>query len=77
MKLEASVNFHLWSCVVGPSCPESINKGRFSLKLLGFDDELEQKNLTSWAPVAHICNPSYSGGREQEDHGSKLAWENK
>jgi hypothetical protein len=23
--------------------------------------------------VAHICNPSYSGGRDQEDHGSKPA----
>jgi hypothetical protein len=23
-------------------------------------------------PVAHACNPSYSGGRDQEDHGSKL-----
>jgi hypothetical protein len=22
-------------------------------------------------PVAHACNPSYSGGRDQEDHGSK------
>jgi hypothetical protein len=21
--------------------------------------------------VAHTCNPSYSGGRDQEDHGSK------
>jgi hypothetical protein len=23
--------------------------------------------------VAHACNPSYSGGRAQEDHGSKPA----
>jgi hypothetical protein len=23
------------------------------------------------APVAHACNPSYSGGRDQEDCGSK------
>jgi hypothetical protein len=22
--------------------------------------------------VAHACNPSYSGGRDQEDRGSKL-----
>jgi hypothetical protein len=21
--------------------------------------------------MAHTCNPSYSGGRDQEDHGSK------
>jgi hypothetical protein len=24
--------------------------------------------------VAHACNPSYSGSRDQEDHGSKPAW---
>jgi hypothetical protein len=24
--------------------------------------------------VAHACNPSYSGGRDQEDPGSKPAW---
>jgi hypothetical protein len=22
---------------------------------------------TSWAPVAYVCNPCYSGGRVQED----------
>jgi hypothetical protein len=26
--------------------------------------------------VAHSCNPSYSGGRDQEDHGSKPAQAN-
>jgi hypothetical protein len=26
--------------------------------------------------VAHVCNPSYSGGRDQEDHGSKPAGAN-
>jgi hypothetical protein len=26
--------------------------------------------------VAHACNPSYSGGRDQEDHGSKLVQAN-
>jgi hypothetical protein len=25
----------------------------------------------SWALVDHACNPSYSGGRDQEDLGSK------
>jgi hypothetical protein len=25
----------------------------------------------SWAPVALTCNPSYSGGRDQEDHSLK------
>jgi hypothetical protein len=28
---------------------------------------------SSWAPVAHTCNPRYSGGRDQEDHGLKPA----
>jgi hypothetical protein len=26
--------------------------------------------------VAHTYNPSYSGGRDQEDHGSKATWAN-
>jgi hypothetical protein len=26
--------------------------------------------------VTNACNPSYSGGRDQEDHGSKPTWEN-
>jgi hypothetical protein len=29
--------------------------------------------LRSGEPVAHTYNPSYSGGRDQEDHGSKPA----
>jgi hypothetical protein len=30
------------------------------------------RNLVfSWVLVAHACNPSYSGGRDQEDRGSK------
>jgi hypothetical protein len=24
--------------------------------------------------MVHTCNSSYSGGRDQEDHGSKPAW---
>jgi hypothetical protein len=28
------------------------------------------------APVAHACNPSYSGGRQQEDHVLRPAWAN-
>jgi hypothetical protein len=27
----------------------------------------EQKDTSSWVPVAHACNPSYSGGRDHED----------
>jgi hypothetical protein len=30
-----------------------------------------QNKKISQAPVAHACNPSYSGGRDQEDHSSK------
>jgi hypothetical protein len=31
------------------------------------------KPVMSWVLVAHACNPSYSGGRDQENHGSKPA----
>jgi hypothetical protein len=27
--------------------------------------------------MAHACNPTYSGGRDQEDRGSKPAWAKK
>jgi hypothetical protein len=30
----------------------------------------------SWESLAQACNPSYSGGRDQEDHGSKPAQAN-
>jgi hypothetical protein len=29
-----------------------------------------------WEPVAHACNPNYSGGRVQEDHGSNSSQAN-
>jgi hypothetical protein len=29
--------------------------------------------MQSWVLVAHSCNPSYSGGRNQEDRGTKPA----
>jgi hypothetical protein len=31
------------------------------------------KGLPCQAPVAHTCNPSYSGDRDQEDRGLKPA----
>jgi hypothetical protein len=34
------------------------------------------KKKESRAPVAHIYNPSYSGGRDMEDRGSKPAQAN-
>jgi hypothetical protein len=33
---------------------------------------LRKRNLLRRVPVAHTCNPSYSGGRDQEDCSSKL-----
>jgi hypothetical protein len=31
----------------------------------------------SWGLVTHACNPTYSGGRDQEDHGWSPAWANR
>jgi hypothetical protein len=36
-----------------------------------------KKESINQTPVAHTCNPSYSGGRDQEDGGSKLTRANK
>jgi hypothetical protein len=30
-----------------------------------------KSNIISWVPVTQVCYPSYSGVRDQEDHGSK------
>jgi hypothetical protein len=32
---------------------------------------VSEKMLTSWAPVAHTCNPSCSEGRDQEEQSLK------
>jgi hypothetical protein len=32
--------------------------------------------VACWGLVAYSYNPSYSGGRDQEDHELKPAWEN-
>jgi hypothetical protein len=37
---------------------------------------LKKKKREIQVLVAHACNSSYSGGRDQEDHSSKPAWEN-
>jgi hypothetical protein len=31
----------------------------------------QEMSVFCWAPVAHTHHPSYSGGRDQEDHGLK------
>jgi hypothetical protein len=36
----------------------------------------DKNALDCWALVAHACNPSYSGGRDQGDRDSKPAWGN-
>jgi hypothetical protein len=36
-----------------------------------------RKIYDTQVPVAHACNPSYSGGRDQEDPSSKSAWTKK
>jgi hypothetical protein len=35
-----------------------------------------KKQKTSQALMADVCNPSYSGGRDQEDRGSKASLAN-
>jgi hypothetical protein len=37
---------------------------------------LLSEGFRSQMPVAHTCNPSYSGGRDQEDHSLKSAQAN-
>jgi hypothetical protein len=40
----------------------------------GFGEQGDEKMVIgSWTPATHACNPSYSGGRDQEDCGLKPA----
>jgi hypothetical protein len=56
--------------------------GRVKLSLHNCKEEqfynLHTKKYTSgsWVLVAPTCNPNYSGGRDQEDHGLKPALAN-
>jgi hypothetical protein len=69
--LEKRSNFHFWRDKKKPP-----NKNFF------FSRNRKQEGLwikiksLSRVPVAHTCNLSYSGGRDQEDHGSKPAQAN-
>jgi hypothetical protein len=36
----------------------------------------ESTEVLGQVPMAHTCNPRYSGGRDQEDYGSKPALAN-
>jgi hypothetical protein len=38
-----------------------------------FEKKKKNKSLFSWASVTHAYNPSYSGGRDQQNIGSKPA----
>jgi hypothetical protein len=42
----------------------------------GLHSETLSQNKKSRVLLAHTCNPSYSGGRDQEAHGSLLAQAN-
>jgi hypothetical protein len=54
-----------------------LGKQKWSLPLVDQDLFLTYKKYSrSWAPVAHSCNPSYPGGRDQEDPGLRPAWTN-
>jgi hypothetical protein len=35
--------------------------------------KVQKTDVASRAPVSHVCNPSYSGSRDQEDRGLKPA----
>jgi hypothetical protein len=41
---------------------------------MSFDKSMEIE--AGRGPVTHTCNPSYSGGKDQEDQGSRPAWAN-
>jgi hypothetical protein len=49
-----------------------------SIIIVKVEREKEEWRLVTFSTqlVTHACNPSYSGGRDQKDHGSEPAWAN-
>jgi hypothetical protein len=66
-----------WTAVVtkGLKCGTSQPPLVTAPELLPFTFNILKSNL-SQAPVAHACNPSYSSGRYQDNHGLKPAQAN-
>jgi hypothetical protein len=56
-------SFYLWISV--SYCPQLLRSIRIRV--------FKKNPNASWGPVAHTCNPSYLGGWDQEDHGSKAS----
>jgi hypothetical protein len=58
-----------------PQCLLSFSVGLISVVIMTsrylHDRAGIKKCLSCWALIAHICNPSYSRGRDQEDQGLK------
>jgi hypothetical protein len=48
------------------------------MEILEMKNSINQikKSVKGWVLVAHSCNPSDPGGRDQEDYGSKPVWAN-
>jgi hypothetical protein len=53
--------------ITRPYCRHKRKKKKSYKKKKG----IKTKRKNCWVPVAHDCNPSFSGSRAQEDHGSK------
>jgi hypothetical protein len=66
----------LWYTSVIPATAGSINKWIKVQASLDKRQNYLQNNQSSQELVAHFCNPSYSGGSDQEDCGLKPAWAN-
>jgi hypothetical protein len=52
-----------------PSCPLPLWERELSWHRPAPGNEAK-RHWRSWVPVAHTCTRYYSGGRDQEDHGS-------
>jgi hypothetical protein len=51
-------------------------KAKLRGKFIVMSAYIKNTQRTRWALVAHTCNPSYSGSRDQDYHSLKPAWEN-
>jgi hypothetical protein len=70
IKVEKGWVFH-WR-ITSTTCCKNMKEGDVTLQGRSESQATSsRKGTDSWALLAHACNPSYSGGRDQEDWGSK------
>jgi hypothetical protein len=64
---------HKVLCLTRCFCDKGIKHCQKNIKHRSDDKDFKKVSIAGCQGLAHVCNPSYSGGNDQEDRGSKPA----